>query len=200
VPNDLARTTVILDFDGAAVMHGPFAGAAGREAVQALWDRLPHDEGILRSAARQVVIDPALGPLLDDLRAAGAEVVVVADGLGLDAEQALASYDVRLLTNAIDWASGELTFPNADSCCACATCGVCKQASVREAQAAGRRAVLVGALPTDVKAAALADEVFARDALARWCDDFDVPYQRFVGLADVRHTLLGAPKRADTLN
>ena len=187
----LGSTTVVLDFDGAVVMHSPFGGVAGREAASALWDRLPHDEGTVASAVGQVVLDPAFGPLVDDLRAAGAEVVVIADGLGSDARELLAPYDVTLLANEVDWTAGELTFPNADRCCSCATCGTCKQAPIEDVRAAGRTAVLVGANTTDAKAALLADVVFARDALARWCEEYGVACTRFAGLADVRRSLLG---------
>ena len=192
---DLADTTVVLDFDGAVVMHSPFGGVAGREAASALWDRLPRDEGTVASAVRQVVVDPAFSRLVDDLRDEGAEILVIADGLGPDARYVLAPFDVPLLANDVDWATGELTFPNADRCCSCATCGTCKQAPIQEIRDAGRTAVLVGANTTDAKAALLADVVFARDALARWCEEYGVAHTRFAGLADVHGSLVGGTRR-----
>jgi 2-hydroxy-3-keto-5-methylthiopentenyl-1-phosphate phosphatase len=192
---DLPHTTVVLDFDGAVVMHSPFGGVAGREAASALWDRLPRDEGTVASAVRQVVVDPAFARLVDDLRDEGAEILVIADGLGADAREVLAPFGVPLLANDVDWASGELRFPHADRCCSCATCGTCKQAPIQDIRDAGRTAVLVGANTTDAKAALLASLVFARDALARWCEEYGVPHTRFAGLADVHRSLVGEARR-----
>jgi 2-hydroxy-3-keto-5-methylthiopentenyl-1-phosphate phosphatase len=51
--------------------------------------------------------------------------------------------------------------------------------------------VLVGDGTSDRKAAALADIVFAKDGLARWCAQFAVPFSPFACLDDVRTALLG---------
>ena len=43
---------------------------------------------------------------------------------------------------------------------------------------------------SDRKAALLADVVFAKGALADWCDWYDVPHYRFAALADVHAALV----------
>src|SRR4029079_1122866 len=100
---DLSTTSVFLDFDGTiatadtgvhlltrlgaedwrAVDDEYAAGTIGsREALARQWAMLPPDEGTLRAVAREVPLDPGLGPLVDGLRSAGAEVLVVSDGFG----------------------------------------------------------------------------------------------------------------------
>src|SRR5207237_139807 len=100
-PVDLAKASVFLDFDGTvttadtgvhllerlatrdwrAVDDAYRSGTIGsREAIELQWAMLPPDEARLRAVAREVAVDPGLGPLVDALRAAGAELLVVSDG------------------------------------------------------------------------------------------------------------------------
>ena len=152
---------------------------------------LPRDEVMLRATAREVPIDPAFGPLVDGLRAAGAEVCIVSDGFGFYAEEIGAAFGVEVLTNVVDFDRGELSFPNLDRCCACSSCGTCKQAPLKDARRRGRTAVLVGDGASDRKAALLAQRLFAKGDLAEWCELGDVPYEPFTTLADVHRALLG---------
>ncbi len=185
------------------------SGAIGsREALSREWAMLPADEHTLRAVAREVPLDPDLGPLVDGLRAAGAEVAVVSDGFGFHLAEALAPFGIEVLTNAVDFATGALEFPHLDRCCPCSTCGMCKQAPIKDARRRGRLAVFVGDGVSDRKAALLADRLFAKvssrggaqggqagpergHGLAEWCDLADVAYEPFVSLADVRTALLG---------
>jgi 2-hydroxy-3-keto-5-methylthiopentenyl-1-phosphate phosphatase len=48
---------------------------------------------------------------------------------------------------------------------------------------------MIGDGTSDRKAALLADVIFAKGALARWCDLNQVPFHRFETLGDVRATL-----------
>src|SRR5437868_1797841 len=146
---DLSTTSVFLDFDGTvtaadtgvhllarlapdewrAIDADFVAGRIGsRECLVQEWTLLPRDEGMLRSTVREVAVDPAFGPLVDGLRAAGAEVTVVSDGFGFYAVEVGAAFGVDVITNDVDFESGEMTFPNLDRCCPCSSCGTCKQA------------------------------------------------------------------------
>ncbi|MGH9024711.1 MAG: HAD-IB family phosphatase [Acidimicrobiia bacterium] len=208
---DLSRATVFLDFDGTIstadvsnhladrlapaswreIDAAYLAGEIGsRVCLLEMWDLLPHDEEQLRAVAAEVPLDPGLSALVEGLRAAGAEVFVVSDGFGFYAEEVCAELDLALLTNQPDWTTGELLFPYEDRCCPCTTCGVCKQAPVKDARRRGRTAVLVGDGASDRKAALLADVVFAKDALAHWCRFADVPFHQFARLDDVRAALV----------
>ena len=165
-------------------------GAVGsRECLVLEWDLLPHHEDTLRRTAREVPLDPDAEPLLAELRRRGAEVTVVSDGFGFYAEEVCARLGVPLLTNAVDWATGGLEFPNLDRCCACSSCGTCKQAPIKDARRRGQTTVFVGDGTSDQKAALLADVLFAKGRLAEWCELAGVEHTPFDTLADVKRTL-----------
>jgi len=208
---DLARTTVFLDFDGtitredtgvhllerlappewreidAEFVRGEIGG---RVCLLDEWDLLPHDESVLRAALADVTLDPDAAPLVDALTHAGAEVVVVSDGFGFYATEVAATLGVPVLTNSVDWSTGRLEFPHEDRCCACSSCGTCKQAPIKDARHRGRSTVLVGDGASDYKAALLADVVFAKGTLAAWCARQGVAFAPFSTLADVRAALV----------
>jgi HAD superfamily phosphoserine phosphatase-like hydrolase len=208
---DLSATAVFLDFDGTistadvGVHLLERLGAPGWRDVDAEyeageigsriclldeWDLLPRDPVLLRSVAAEVPLDPDTEPLVRGLRAAGAAVRVVSDGFGFYATERLAHLGIPVVTNAVDWETGTLEFPNEDRCCACSSCGTCKQAPIKDAGRRGRATVLVGDGTSDRKAALLADVVFAKGALARWCARNGVENVAFETLAEVREVLL----------
>jgi len=208
---DLARTTVLLDFDGTltpvdtgvrllerlappewrAIDEEYVRGEIGsRVCLLDEWDLLPHDPAVLREELGDVELDPDAEGLIADLRAAGAEVLIVSDGFGFFAMEVAERLGVPVLTNAVDWESGRLEFPHEDRCCACSSCGTCKQAPIKDARYAGQTTVLVGDGASDFKAALLADVVFAKGSLAQWCARQAVPFTAFATLADVRAVLV----------
>ena len=209
---DFTRTSVFLDFDGtistvdvgdapARARRRPPSGGSShdqfergeigsRECIFDQWALVEGDEAALRTIAAEVPLDPGFGPLVDGLRAAGAEVTVVSDGFGFYVHDACAPLGVDVLTNAVDFTTGELLFPHEDRCCPCSSCGVCKQAPIKDAQHRGQTTVLIGDGASDRKAALLADVVFAKGPLASWCAAFDVACTPFDTLGDVhRHAV-----------
>jgi 2,3-diketo-5-methylthio-1-phosphopentane phosphatase len=207
---DLSATAVFLDFDG--TISAADVGVHLLERLGALewrdveaeyeageigsrvclldeWDLLPRDRELLRSVAAEVPLDPDTEPLVAGLRAAGAEVSVVSDGFGFYATERLAHLGVPVVTNAVNWETGALEFPHEDRCCACSSCGTCKQAPIKDARRRGRATVLVGDGTSDRKAALLADVVFAKGALARWCARNGAGFVPFETLAEVREVL-----------
>jgi 2,3-diketo-5-methylthio-1-phosphopentane phosphatase len=213
VPWYLDELAVFLDFDGTIStedvgryvlarvaepewwdLHLAFdRGEIGsRECITDQWALVSATEAELRALAAEVPIDPGFVPLVGALRDGGAEVTVVSDGFGFYVHDVCAPLGVDVLTNAVDFATGELQFPHEERCCPCSSCGVCKQAPIKDAKYRGRTTVLVGDGTSDRKAALLADAVFAKADLADWCDAFGVPYTRFETLDDVRAVLLGA--------
>jgi 2-hydroxy-3-keto-5-methylthiopentenyl-1-phosphate phosphatase len=212
VPLDLAATSVFLDFDGTISradigvhllerLAGPewhdieaeySAGVIGsRVCLLDEWDLLPRDPDLLRSVVAEVPVDPGLDALVTSLLAAGAEVSIVSDGFGFYAADACAHLGIPVLTNAVNWDTGQLEFPNEDRCCACSSCGTCKQAPIKDARHRDRTTVLVGDGTSDRKAALLADVVLAKDGLARWCSLNAVGFEPFDTLGDVSRVLLG---------
>jgi 2-hydroxy-3-keto-5-methylthiopentenyl-1-phosphate phosphatase len=207
---DLAATTVFLDFDGTvstadtgvhllerlgapgwqALDSAYVAGQMGsRECLERQWALLPHDETLLRATASEVPLDPDFDAFVERARAIGIDVVVVSDGFGFHADAVCAARGIPVVTNAVDWERGTLEFPHEDRCCACATCGTCKQAPIKDARRAGRRTILVGDGASDRKAALLVDVLFAKGALADWCELSDVPHTRFDTLGEVTRAL-----------
>jgi HAD superfamily phosphoserine phosphatase-like hydrolase len=208
---DLSNAAVFVDFDGtisetdtgvhllerlapdgwrdisAAYGRGEIGS---RECLLDEWDLLPKDEVLLRDVAGEVAIDPGAEPLIAALRAAGAQVTIVSDGFGVRVRDVAAELGVPVLSNEPDWATGRLEFPHEDRCCPCTSCGTCKQAPIKDAAHRGRTTVLVGDGTSDYKAALLADVVFAKGALATWCEQNGVPFHRFERLADVHAALL----------
>lgn len=208
---DLPSTTVLFDFDGTvstgdvgvyllenladpswqAIERRFLEGEIGsRECLEQQFALLPNDEELLRKTAREVPLDPAFGLLVDILRDAGAEVGVVSDGFGFHVRDAMRDFNVPVITNDVDFATGKMLFPNYDAA-VCSRCATCKEAPVRDAKNQGRTVVFVGDGASDRDAAVLADQVFATAHLAEWCERVSIPYNYFVGLADVYHALVG---------
>src|SRR3954449_6512793 len=207
---DLANTAVFLDFDGTIStadvgmhvltragapewlqLHDQYErGEIGsRECIFDQWALVEGDEASLRAIAAEVPLDPGVGPLVDALRAAGAELTVVSDGFGFYVQDAVRSFGLDVLTNAVDFTTRDLLFPNEDRCCPCASCGTCKQAPIKDAHHRGQTTMLIGDGASDRKAALLADVVFAKDALASWCGSFGIDYVPFETLGDVHRVL-----------
>ena len=207
---DLARASVFLDFDGTIStadvgmhlldraaspewweLHERFErGEIGsRECISEQWALVSGDEATLRAIAAEVPLDPGFVPLVEALRDAGAELVVVSDGFGFYAHDVCAPLGIDVLTNQVDFITGELRFPYPGDACVCAACGTCKQAPIRAARSRGRTTVLIGDGASDRQAALLADVVFAKGSLASWCAGAAVGCTPFDCLDDVRRVL-----------
>ena len=132
-----------------------------------------------------------LARVMGDALASEHRVTVVSDGFGFYVRPVCAPLGLDVLTNDVDFTTGDLRFPHEDRCCPCASCGVCKQAPIKDAKYEGFTTALVGDGISDRKAAALADVVFAKGPLARWCRLAGVPVVEFDTLADVREALVG---------
>lgn len=209
---DLATASVFLDFDGTISLGDTglhllnrlvgeawrpieelyTSGEIGsRECTLRQWALLPtDDEARLRAVAAEVPIDDYFETLVEDLLDAGAEVTIVSDGFGFLATDLGAAVGVPVRTATVDWATGTLSFPDADPTCAtCARCGTCKIRPLGQARERGRTTIFVGDGTSDRLAAPLADLLFATDSLARWCDEHNVAYRPFLSLGDVAVSL-----------
>ena len=185
---ELANASVFLDFDGTittrdvgvhllervgapewrSISEQYSRGEIGsRECSIEEWALIRGDEdNVARRSRVRCRSIPGSSRSSPTLRAAGAEVMVVSDGFGFYVDAVCAPLQLPVLTNTVDFATGELVFPHEDRCCPCSTCGVCKQAPIKDARQHGRDTVLVGDGISDRKAALLADVVFAKGSLA----------------------------------
>ncbi len=206
---NLSETSVFFDFDGTISVSDIGAhvldrladarwrafeveyddGRMGsRDCLAEQWRCIPDNitEAQRRAVAREVPLDPGFGPLVVSLRAAGAEVAVVSDGYGYYVHDLLAEWDLPIYTNAIDFATNTVLFPYAnDACPACAACGTCKPLFLQAARELGRRSIFIGDGTSDRHAARVADVVFAKGALARWCGDEGITHVAFDHLDEV---------------
>jgi 2-hydroxy-3-keto-5-methylthiopentenyl-1-phosphate phosphatase len=154
------------------------------------WDMdvLPHDADLLRAEAAAMPQDKAFPAFVKLVSNRGAQVEVVSDGLGFYVRSNLAALgvtDVNIATNENRVTNGGagMTFPYGHP--ACFVCGTCKRERVRLHQSAGRVVVFVGDGTSDRYAAAHADVVFAKDALARICAAEGWPYLAWTDFVDV---------------
>jgi 2-hydroxy-3-keto-5-methylthiopentenyl-1-phosphate phosphatase len=150
------------------------AGTLGSRELM-IWDMdvLPDDAALLRRAAAEMPQDETFPAFVHSVRARGAQVEVVSDGLGFYVAPNLAALgvaDVPVATNrnAVRGGGAGLSFPFGHP--TCFVCGTCKRERVRLHQAAGRVVVFIGEGTSDRYGAAHADLVFARDSLARICE------------------------------
>jgi len=141
------------------------------------WDMevLPRDAALLRREAAGIPQDETFPMFVRSVRATGALVEIVSDGLGFYVSSNLARLDPALAglpvatnANRVDGPDG-VSFPYGHP--ACFVCGTCKRERVRLHGAGGRAVVFVGDGTSDRYAAHHADVVFAKDALLAWGQD-----------------------------
>ena len=177
-------------------------GAVGsRELMRWDMDVLPRDRELLSRDIDSIDLDETVVGLVEFVRSVGGAVEVVSDGIGVHIEPMLARLgleDVPVATNrAILGRGGDgVSFPYGND--ACFVCGTCKRERVRLHQDAGRVVVFVGDGTSDRYAAHHADVVFAKDALATWCEEASVPWKPWQHLSDVS-AWLGDELRAGRL-
>jgi 2-hydroxy-3-keto-5-methylthiopentenyl-1-phosphate phosphatase len=156
---------------------------------------LPRDGDLLRREAAGMAHDPGFVDFVARVRRAGAQIEVVSDGLGFYVASNLAALglgDLPIATNenrVEDGARG-LNFPFGHQ--ACFVCGTCKRERVRARQAAGWVVVFIGEGTSDRFAAAHADLVFAKDALALTCGRLGWPFRPWRDFSDLAAQVEGA--------
>jgi 2-hydroxy-3-keto-5-methylthiopentenyl-1-phosphate phosphatase len=217
-PSDGAPVTFLVDYDGtislidvgdellvrfvedrAAVAEKDRAYDEGRLGSRELmlWDLsvLPEDVELLRSTAASLPQDETFAGLVDVCQRRRAELEVVSDGFGFHVEPNLARMGLEHLpvaTNETRLSGPERTMSFPFGHPACFVCGTCKRERVRIRQAAGRVVVFVGDGTSDRFAAAHAEVVFAKRALARICAAEGWSYQPWETFEEIARWVEGA--------
>jgi 2-hydroxy-3-keto-5-methylthiopentenyl-1-phosphate phosphatase len=163
------------------------AGRIGsRECLARQIDLVRASPEALDAFVRDATIDPHFAGFVALCGAYGLPITVVSDGLDRIAAAMLARAGLSLpvVANHLEWLGGRrwrLGFPHARADCR-ATAGHCKCATIA-AEPAGLR-VLIGDGRSDFCAAAGADLVIAKGALAEHCVGSGIAFEPFANFAD----------------
>jgi 2,3-diketo-5-methylthio-1-phosphopentane phosphatase len=180
------------------------AGRIGsRECLARQIDLIRAAPDALDAFARNSAIDPHFAAFAALCAAHGLPLAVVSDGLDRIATAMLARAGVELpiVANHLEWLGADrwrLGFPHAREDCQ-STAGHCKCATL--AAAPGSLRVLIGDGRSDFCAAATADLVIAKGALAIYCGNHRIPFEPFTDFAGATAVLarwlaaLGRPAR-----
>jgi 2-hydroxy-3-keto-5-methylthiopentenyl-1-phosphate phosphatase len=143
-----------------------------RELMPWNMDVLPRDAALLWREAAGIPQDETFVSFVAAVRAAGAAIEIVSDGLGFYVAPNLAQLDASLAEipvatneNAVDGPGG-VSFPYGHP--RCFVCGTCKRERVRAHGVGGRVVVFVGDGTSDRYAVHHADIVFAKGSLLAW--------------------------------
>jgi 2,3-diketo-5-methylthio-1-phosphopentane phosphatase len=169
------------------------AGRIGsRECLARQIDLVRATPEALDAFAESSAIDPHFATFAALCAAKGLPVSVVSDGLDRVAAAMLARAGVKLpiIANHLDWLGADrwrLGFPHAREDCRAAA-GHCKCTTLA-AEPGGLR-VLIGDGRSDFCAAAAADLVIAKGALALYCGNHAIPFEPFVDFAGATTVLV----------
>jgi 2-hydroxy-3-keto-5-methylthiopentenyl-1-phosphate phosphatase len=143
-----------------------------RELMRWNMAALPHNAELLRREAAGIPQDATFVSFVAAVRAAGAAIEIVSDGLGFYVAPNLAQLDASLADiavatneNALDGPRG-VSFPYGHP--RCFVCGTCKRERVLAHAVGGRVVVFVGDGTSDRYAVHHADIVFAKGSLLAW--------------------------------
>lgn len=158
-------------------------------------DVLPRNAGQLIREAAEMAQDETFPAFVDAVRRRGAHIEIVSDGFGFYVASNLAALGVRDIPiatnqNRLGEGSAGVSFPYGHP--SCFVCGTCKRERVRLHQASDRVVVFIGDGTSDRFAAAHADMVFAKGALARICAAEGWPFIEWATFADVNTEVAGA--------
>jgi 2-hydroxy-3-keto-5-methylthiopentenyl-1-phosphate phosphatase len=180
------------------------AGRIGsRECLARQIDLIRAMPEALDAFARKSAIDPHFPAFAALCASHGLPLTVVSDGLDRVASAMLARAGLQppIIANHLDWVGADrwrLGFPHARGDCRAAA-GHCKCATL-DAEPGSLR-VLIGDGRSDFCAAATADLVIAKGALAIYCGNNRIPFEPFTHFADATAVLcrrlaaLGRPAR-----
>jgi HAD superfamily phosphoserine phosphatase-like hydrolase len=208
---------VLLDFDGTASVCDVGATFLGRFARDDSWRVIDDDyetgrigsRAAYRIAARLLTgtpedwsrfareigrLDPGLGPLVALAVERGWLLEILSDGLGFYIRELLEAGGLRLPVRSNELAPGApgegrpaVTTPFVNP--RCGRCGTCKTERVESLVRGGFQVVYVGDGYSDLCAAPRAHVLFAKDVLARHCEERGIPFAPFESLHDVARAL-----------
>jgi 2-hydroxy-3-keto-5-methylthiopentenyl-1-phosphate phosphatase len=149
----------------------------------------------LRAWAAEQAADKDFAPFVEFCRAHALPLTVVSDGFDVYIHAVLereGASDVPRFCNRLESVSGVCLpmFPGRDEACTC-FCASCKRNSVLKQTPPDAFVVYIGDGYSDFCAAEHADIIFAKKALATYCNQKRLPHYPFSTFADVQRILAG---------
>ncbi|MFX4300998.1 MtnX-like HAD-IB family phosphatase [Alicyclobacillus tolerans] len=166
-----------------------------REGVSEMFRNIPASKysEVVKFSRERTVLRPGAFAMVDYAMQQGWNFSVVSGGFDFFVRPALlpvASF-IRIYCNRLREKKGmlEVVWPyGCDESCD-GGCGLCKVSLLRQHQKEGRKILLIGDGVTDVKAARLADYVFARSVLAEILREEGVPFTPYETFHDIIRAL-----------
>jgi 2,3-diketo-5-methylthio-1-phosphopentane phosphatase len=152
----------------------------------------------LERFAEEQELDPTFRQFVNYCRAGGIPVAIVSDGLDFYIERILERHgydDLPFFANHLEFDNGRLipTFPY--YAFGCGRCGNCKGYHVRSLAMPDEVAVYIGDGLSDRCGAEVADLVFAKDDLLRYCQAQGIVCREFRDFADILRTITNREER-----
>lgn len=162
-----------------------------REGVEGMFSAIPSHrmDEIVEFARRRTVVREGFYPFVDKVLDNGWLFAVVSGGFDFFVEPVIERYKskIEVFCNHLNTTGEFLKVEWAVTCDSeCdGNCGLCKPSVLRQFRERVSFEVVVGDGVTDLKAARLADYVFARDRLAQACEAEGIPYTSFETFCDM---------------
>lgn len=145
------------------------------------------EEELFKFIMENVEIDDHFLEFLGVTKEKGYEVVIVSDGYDFIIEAVMKKYNLKLpyYSNKMWFEGGKIkvAFPYKDK--ECDKCGMCKLNILKEYRKKGYSVAFVGDGYSDFCVVEHADEVFAKDVLADYCEEKGIKYFRFGSFKDI---------------
>ncbi|MCC7129493.1 MAG: hypothetical protein B6D39_07170 [Anaerolineae bacterium UTCFX2] len=202
------KLTILCDFDGTITpsdltdfIYEKFAGCGlyylklwsqylidTREEILRTFETITASQEEIAAALTSIPIDPTFYELVTFSRQNDIELVIVSDGLDWAIETVLGAHGIQglpIISNHMVFGENKLTceFPWYDPLTPMA--GVCKPLVVRHYQQKDGLVIYIGDGRSDQDAVMEADLVFAKDALAVYCQEHKIPALSFTDFSDI---------------
>lgn len=150
------------------------------------------ESDLIRFIDARVDLDESFRDFTAFCRGRGIVLEIVSEGLDFYVRHLLQKWElaVPVRTNRAVFEGGRvrIEYPWADA--TCTLCGTCKLLRLFELRAQGHRVAYVGDGHSDLCPAIEADLLFAKDELARLCDQEEIAFVPFDRFADVQRSLV----------
>jgi len=159
-----------------------------KEAIEEIFSLTRVSEQTLsRFVEEHFFVDPSFNDFLNYCRRSDMEITVLSDGFDFYIDLMLQKFkvDVPYLANCLRVIDNSLVtrFPYHNT--KCGICGNCKMEFAQKVKKRGADIIYIGDGHSDRCASNMADVIFAKDSLAEYCKEQEMPYFHFNNFADI---------------